>query len=255
GRRRHLQTEVGRAHALAPDAAHLHPQEGAPEPAPRGRDRRSGVDMQLRRRAEILRRGRRVHRRVGQHLPDHLVRRARRHSSDAGAVRTRVADGAGVAVVAREAVRAVHAAPRAVAAVGGAPVAVVAVARAATDTGPVRAGVAHRASITVVAGEAVRRVPAALRAVAAVGGALVAVVAGARLGAAALALAGAVTGHGVDALLRGARRASRLEPTGRRAAVAGLRVVVVAVLERVVHAVAAGDDLPAAERELVRERR
>src|SRR5206468_5015585 len=177
GRRRHLQTEVGRAHALAPDAAHLHPQEGAPEPAPRGRDRRSGVDMQLRRRAEILRRGRRVHRRVGQHLPDHLVRRARRHSSDAGAVRTRVADGAGVAVVAREAVRAVHAAPRAVAAVGGALVAVVAVARAAPDTGPVRAGVAHRASVAVVAGEAVRRVPAALRAVAAVGGALVAVVA------------------------------------------------------------------------------
>src|SRR5207253_8500570 len=105
------------------------------------------------------------------------ARRARRHSSAAGAVRTRVADGAGVAVVAREAVRAVHAAPRAVAAVGGAHVPVVAVARGAADTGPVRAGVAHRASITVVAGEAVRRVPAALRAVAAVGGALVAVVA------------------------------------------------------------------------------
>src|SRR5207253_146739 len=82
-----------------------------------------------------------------------------------------------VAVVAREAVRAVHAAPRPVAAVGGALVPVVAVARAAPDTGPVRAGVAHRASVTVVAGEAVRRVPAALRAVAAVGGALVAVVA------------------------------------------------------------------------------
>src|SRR5207249_4059157 len=188
------QTEVGRAHALAPDAAHLHPQEGAPEPAPRGRDRRSGVDMQLRRRAEILRRGRRVHRRVGQHLPDHLVRRARRHSSDAGAVRTRVADGAGVAVVAREAVRAVHAAPRVVAAVGGALVPVVAVELGATDA------VAVDARVT--------------------GGAGVAVVAGARLGAAALALAGAVTGHGVDALLRGARRASRLEPTGRRAAVA-----------------------------------
>src|SRR5207237_517272 len=50
-------------------------------------------------------------------------------------------------------------------------------AGAAAATGPVRAGVAHRASVAVVAGEAVRRVPAALRAVAAVGGALVAVVA------------------------------------------------------------------------------
>src|SRR5207244_648645 len=168
--------------------------------------RRSGVDMQLRRCAEILRRGRRVHRRVGQHLPDHLARRARRHSSDAGAVRTRVADGAGVAVVAREAVRAVHAAPRAVAAGGGALVPVVAAVVVAREI--VRDVHTALGVVALVGGARVPVVAVELGATDAVavdarvtGGAGVAVVAGARLGAAALALAGAVTGHGVDALL------------------------------------------------------
>src|SRR5207244_8909996 len=110
---------------------------------------------------------------------------------DAGSVDARAPRPAHVTVVAtvvvaREVVRDVHAALGVVALVGGARVPVVAVELGATHAVAVDARV--------------------------IGGAGVAVVAGARLGAAALALAGAVTGHGVDALLRSARRASRLEP-------------------------------------------
>src|SRR5207249_9723266 len=135
-------------------------------------------------------------------------RRAGTHAGRAG-----VAGGAGIEIAARHGVGRVHAAGRRVARVGRTHVAVDAVGRRAADADPARTGVRRGAGIAVVAGQRVRGTPHAR--------------------------GGAVAGAATDAGVVGAGLAGRLELAGRRAAVAGDEVAVVALLAEVHDAVAA----------------
>src|SRR5438067_4172258 len=128
--------------------------------------------------------------------------------------------------VGRQGVGRVHAAGHRVARVGRTHVAVDAVGRRAADADPARTGVRRGAGIAVVAGQRVRGTPHAR--------------------------GGAVAGAATDAGVVGAGLAGRLELAGRRAAVAGDEVAVVALLAEVHDAVAADvGDLADEDGELV----
>src|SRR5206468_11345328 len=146
--------------------------------------------------------------------------------ADARPGRAGVAGGAGIEIVARQGVWRVHAAGHRVARVGRAHVAVDAVGRRAADADAARTGVRRGAGAAVVAGERVRGAPHAR--------------------------GGAVAGAATDAGVVGAGLAGRLELAGRRAAVAGHEVAVVALLAEVHDAVAADvGDLADEDGELV----
>src|SRR5207244_1913488 len=158
---------------------------------------------------------------------DRRRRRAHgRRAAHAGAAGAGVGGGAGVAAVARGAVWGAHSARGRPARVRRAHVAVGADGRWAADADPARTGVRRGAGVAVVAGERVRGASHAGR--------------------------GAVAGAATDAGVVGAGLAGRLELAGRRAAVAGHEVAVVALLAEVHDAVAADvGDLADEDGELV----
>src|SRR5207247_675327 len=225
---RHLQVQCGRRDRSRVDAAHADADERALDRARVGDEHLAGP--RVRRGAGEVDEG------VGDHRR-HRTRQAGRRvdaacrgvagvrgaygavvavegrPADALATRACVGGRAGVAVVACRGVVRVHAAGCRIAGIRRADVAVVAVGRGTADADPAGARVRRGAGVAVVAGRRVRR--------------------------AARAGAGAVARAARDADAVGAGLAGWPELAGRRAAVAGHEVAVVALLAEIEDAVAA----------------
>src|SRR5205823_2460869 len=200
GCRGYLQMQLGRGDRMRAGPGHVDAEEGALH--------RTRIGHQDRARAGVAGGTAGVHEGVGRDRCGGDRRWAGgRRAAHAGAAGTGVGGRAGVAVIAWQGVRGVHAARRRVARVRRAHVGIVAV-----DRWPARTGVRGGAGVAVVAGQRVR--------------------------GASHAGGGAVAGAAADARVVGAGLAGRLELAGRRAAVARGEVAVVALLAEVDDAVA-----------------